>query len=140
MLRLHRTQPSPDIRPGPESIYLLQSATQAASQFLTVSTGGGQGIPGTALYCIMLQPYFQAADAMLYKSQCLGRAGKAGPGRTELPSAASTHAEGLAGPNVTYSTGQNTSWAGELLSGFTLPESSLPHPKAVSVFLLPYLQ
>lgn len=52
----------------------------------------------------MLPPYFPAADAMLYKLQRLGRAGKAGPGRTELPSAASTHAEGLAGPNVTYST------------------------------------
>lgn len=96
-------------------------------------------MPRTALYCIMLQPYFQAADAMLYKSQRLGRAGKTGPGCTELPSAASTHAEcdlqhwparGL----------QNTSQAGELLSGFMLPEASLPHPEAVLVFFLPYLQ
>lgn len=43
---------------------------------------------------------------MLYKLHCLGRAGKAGSGHTELPSAASTQAKEPAGPNVTYSPGQ----------------------------------
>lgn len=38
---------------------------------------------------------------------------------------------------------QNTSWAAELPSGFTLPQLTLTqllHPKAVLCFLLPYLQ
>lgn len=81
-------------------------ATQAASQFLTVGTGRGQGIPRTALYCIMLQPYFQAGRCDAVRSQHLGRAGKAGPGRADLPSAASMHVEGPTSLNVTYSTGQ----------------------------------
>lgn len=84
--------------------HLPAAPTQAASQLLAASTGGGQGIPRGALCCIMLQLYFQAADEMLHRLQCLGSAGKAGPGRAELLSAASTHA----GPDGLDSIGQPT--------------------------------
>jgi len=70
-----------------------------------------------------------AADAMPYKSRCLGRAGKAGPGRTDLPSAASTQAEGPAAPSATRGL-QHASRAGERLSRFTLPGQSLTLPAA----------
>lgn len=56
-----------------------------ALRFLPVSAGGGQGMPRTAPYSILLQPYFQAADVTLCKSQHLGRAREAGPGRSEPP-------------------------------------------------------
>lgn len=138
MLCLHRAQPSPDVRPAPESIYLLQRATQAVSQFLTVSTGGGQGIPRTALYCIKRHMRCCTNCTVLAG---LGRQGQGiqncrqQPPRRQRTCWSECDLQPWPGRSL-----QNTSWAGELLSGFMLPELSLPHPKAVLVFLLPYLQ
>lgn len=88
-----------------------------------------------ALYCIMLQPLFPSGrcDAVQIAAPWQGREGRARAYRTAV---SSLHAGGKTRrsecdlQHQRASRLQNTARAGELLSGFTLPESSLLHPEA----------